>query len=182
PPFPSDNLYHWIMYTSGGWCTAPRDGSGPPGRRIVRPAARDHRRDDLELRVVPGVAVEHDEVGGEARQELAGAVAVASQRRGADGHPEDRVLDGRGRACLREWVDVRERATRAVCGQRAEAEERAAEPGTQAEASQRLPLLAAEQLPDTDRERAEGVELDPEREPVERVDGRDAAARGDLQR
>src|SRR2546430_6242037 len=34
-----------------------------PGRRVVHPAAADHRRHDLCVEVVPRVAVEHDQVG-----------------------------------------------------------------------------------------------------------------------
>ena len=48
-----------------------------PGRRVVHPAAGDHRRDDLGVEVVPRVAVEHDEVGGAGR----GSAGRASARR-----------------------------------------------------------------------------------------------------
>src|SRR4051812_13643746 len=63
--------------------------SGLPGRRVVRPAARDHRGHDLDLRQLcrlarERVAVENHQVGVVAGQELAAAALVAAEPRGGD--------------------------------------------------------------------------------------------------
>src|SRR5207253_168294 len=55
-----------------------------PGRRVVRPGAAEHRRHDLHLGKLPGlarerVAVEHDEVGEVAGDELAAAPFVSAE-------------------------------------------------------------------------------------------------------
>ena len=46
----------------------PRGGGSVPGRRVEHPAPRDHGRDDLGVEVLPGVAVEDDQVRGVARE------------------------------------------------------------------------------------------------------------------
>ena len=63
---------------------------GLPGRRIVHPPPRNHGRDDLRVEVVPGVAVEHDEVGGVAGQELSARALVARE----PGRSERRCREG----------------------------------------------------------------------------------------
>src|SRR2546423_12850184 len=54
-----------------------------PWRRAVCPAPAEHRRDDIHIRQVRlvGVAVEHDQVGEVAGQELAPAGLVAREPR-----------------------------------------------------------------------------------------------------
>src|SRR5437868_8317256 len=63
------------------WLTRP---SILPWRRVVCPAAAEHRGDDVDGGEVVGlvrVAVEHDEVGEIAGQQLAAAVLVAREPR-----------------------------------------------------------------------------------------------------
>ena len=50
-----------------------------PGRRIVHPAAADHRRHDLCVEILDRVAVEHDEIREVAGQQLAAAMLVACE-------------------------------------------------------------------------------------------------------
>ena len=65
----------------------------------MHPPSADHRRDDLHLAQLIGrdrdrVAVEHDEVGEVAREQLAAAPLVAREPRRRDGACVQRLLDG----------------------------------------------------------------------------------------
>src|SRR5207244_1232379 len=68
-----------------------------PGRRVIHPAAAEHRRDDVHVAellrlALERVAVEHDEVGEEAGQELAAPALVAREPRGIDGRRFEGLL------------------------------------------------------------------------------------------
>ena len=75
--------------TGRGLATAtPPWGVSVPGRRVVHPAAADHRRDDLDLAQLlrldrERVAVEDDEVGEQAREQASSAALVAGEPRRA---------------------------------------------------------------------------------------------------
>src|SRR5438093_10519716 len=69
-----------------------------PRRRIVCPATTEHRRDDVDFRELlglelEGVAVEDDEVGEIAGQELAAAVLVPREPRGIDRCCHERLVE-----------------------------------------------------------------------------------------
>src|SRR5436305_10963511 len=74
--------------------TRLRPSASVPGRRVVHPAAGDHRRDDLRVEVEPRIAVEHDEVGGEAGKELAACSFLAGEPRRRDAGRVERLVDG----------------------------------------------------------------------------------------
>ena len=89
-----------------------------PGRRVVDPAAADHRRDHFDLRSSSEVdrqrvAVEHDEVGEVAGEQLPAAALVAREPRRGEDRRLERLLDGRPPA-----RDATRRARRACAGRR----------------------------------------------------------------
>ena len=69
-----------------------------PGRRVVRPAAAEHRRHDLHLAQLlrlarERVAVEHDEVGVAAGDERPAHALVVREPGGRDAHRVERLLE-----------------------------------------------------------------------------------------
>src|SRR5262249_30561321 len=82
-----------LLLSFAALCSRPRPSS-TPRRRVVHPPARDHRRDDLGVEVLPGVAVENDEVGRVGRDQAAPAALVARQPGGCHARRLERLLHG----------------------------------------------------------------------------------------
>ena len=79
----SSSTYRWASHAARACYRAFAGFALGPGRRVVHPAPADHRRDDLTSASSSAgrhrVAVEHDEVGQVAGEQLAAAALVAGE-------------------------------------------------------------------------------------------------------